>query len=73
MNSGESSYRRYLDGDKSGFDEIIDLYHDSLIYFLKRYVVSDPPVEVLIQEFSQNKYLFRRPSQSHRLRAPSAT
>lgn len=47
MNSGESSYRRYLDGDKSGFDEIIDLYHDSLIYFLKRYVISEQDAEDL--------------------------
>lgn len=47
MNSGESSYRRYLDGDKSGFDDIIDLYHDSLIYFLKRYVNSEQDAEDL--------------------------
>jgi len=47
MNSGESSYRRYLEGDKSGFDEVIDLYHDSLIYFLKRYVVSEQDAEDL--------------------------
>lgn len=47
MNSGESSYRRYLDGDKSGFDEIIDLYHDSLIYFLKRYVMNEQDAEDL--------------------------
>ena len=47
MNSGESSYRRYLAGDKSGFDEIIDLYHDSLIYFLKRYVKIEQDAEDL--------------------------
>ena len=45
MNSGESSYRRYLAGDKSGFDEIITLYHDGLISFLKRYVVSEQDAE----------------------------
>ena len=47
MNSGESSYRRFLDGDKSGFDEIIDLYHDSLIYFIKRYVKAEQDAEDL--------------------------
>lgn len=45
MNSGESSYRRYLAGDKSGFDEIIELYHDGLISFLKRYVISEQDAE----------------------------
>lgn len=45
MNSGESSYRRYLEGDKKGFDEVIDLYHDNLIYFLKRYVSSEQDAE----------------------------
>lgn len=32
--TGEELYRRYLEGDKQAFDEIIRLYHDSLIYFL---------------------------------------
>lgn len=31
---GASCYRKYLDGDKSAFDNIINLYHDSLIYFI---------------------------------------
>ena len=38
MDSGAASFRRFLDGDESGFDEIIELYHDSLIYFINRYV-----------------------------------
>ena len=38
MDSGESAYRRYLDGDESGFDELIHMYHDSVIYFIHRYV-----------------------------------
>ena len=36
MDSGAASFRRFLDGDESGFDEIIGLYHDSLIYFINR-------------------------------------
>lgn len=38
MDNGAESYRRFLDGDESGFDEIIGLYHDGLIYFINRYV-----------------------------------
>lgn len=38
MDNGDDSYRRFLDGDESGFDEILELYHDSLIYFINRYV-----------------------------------
>lgn len=38
MDIGASCYRRFLDGDESGFDELIHLYHDNLIYFIHRYV-----------------------------------
>ena len=38
MDNGASSYRRFLDGDLSAFDNIIDLYRDSLIFFINRYV-----------------------------------
>ena len=38
MDTGALCYRRYLDGDESGFDELIHLYHDHLIYFIHRYV-----------------------------------
>lgn len=32
--TGEELYRKFLDGDKKAFDEIIRLYHDGLVYFL---------------------------------------
>ena len=35
MDNGASSYRRFLDGDESAFDEIIEEYKDSLIFFIK--------------------------------------
>ncbi len=35
---GALCYRRFLDGDESGFDEILRLYHDSLIFFINRFV-----------------------------------
>ena len=38
MDNGASSYRRFLDGDKSAFDEIMkELFH-SLVFFIDRYV-----------------------------------
>ncbi|MEA4832322.1 ECF RNA polymerase sigma-E factor [bioreactor metagenome] len=38
MDNGASSYRRFLDGDESAFDEILDLYRDNLTFFINRYV-----------------------------------
>lgn len=38
MDDGARFYRRYLDGDESGFDELIGLYHDNLIFFINRHV-----------------------------------
>lgn len=38
MQNGESSYRRYLDGDQAAFDEIMRLYRNSLTFFINRFV-----------------------------------
>lgn len=38
MNHGEESYRRFLQGDKAAFSELIDLYNESLIFFIRRFV-----------------------------------
>ena len=38
MDNGASSYRRFLEGDLSAFEEIIDTYRSSLIFFINRYV-----------------------------------
>ncbi len=38
MDNGASSYRRFLDGDESAFDEIIKDLFDSLVFFVNRYV-----------------------------------
>ena len=35
---GALFYRRFLDGDESGFEEILKLYHDGLIFFINRLV-----------------------------------
>ena len=38
MLNGESSYRRFLDGEERAFDEIMRQYRDSLTFFINRYV-----------------------------------
>ena len=35
---GEESYRRYLDGDESAFEELVELYFEELILFANGYV-----------------------------------
>ena len=47
MGYGESSYRRYLAGDESAFDEILVQYKDNLIFFLCRFVKSVSVAEEL--------------------------
>ena len=69
MDNGADSYRRFLNGDESGFDEILELYHDNLIYFINRYVknftaaedlAADTFMELLIHKkrYSFKTYLF---------------
>ena len=38
MDNGASSYRRFLDGDETGFDELIRDYREPLTLFIDRYV-----------------------------------
>ena len=38
MDNGASSYRRFLDGDESAFDEIMKELFDHLVFFIDRYV-----------------------------------
>lgn len=38
MDHGAMCYRRFLDGEDSAFDEIMDTYHDSLILFINKLV-----------------------------------
>ncbi|MBQ2785053.1 MAG: RNA polymerase sigma factor [Oscillospiraceae bacterium] len=41
MDNGESSYRRFLSGDETAFDEILSQYRLKLIFFIDR-IVHDP-------------------------------
>ncbi|HBL83961.1 MAG: hypothetical protein A2Y17_04000 [Clostridiales bacterium GWF2_38_85] len=65
MDNGASSYHRFLEGDESGFDEILDLYQHNLIFFINRYVnnltvaedlAEDTFLELLIHK---NRYNFQ--------------
>lgn len=38
MDNGANSYRRFLDGDESGFVEIVKDYKDGLILYLNSFV-----------------------------------
>ena len=38
MDNGACSYRRFLDGDESAFDEIVKDLFDGLVFFINRYV-----------------------------------
>ena len=38
MDHGASSYRRYLDGDETAFDQLVTEYYESLVSFLTGYV-----------------------------------
>ena len=39
MDSGENSYRRYLDGDENAFGELVELYFDNLTFFINGYML----------------------------------
>ena len=53
MDNGASSYRRFLDGDESAFDEIVKDLFRGLVFFVNRYVQDVHTAEdVAIDTFS---------------------
>lgn len=50
MDHGAASYRRFIDGDRDAFGEIVDLYRESLIFFLHRYVNDMDTAEDLAED-----------------------
>ncbi len=50
MDNGESSYRRFLDGDDEGFVEIIKEYKDGLMLYLNNYVQNIYTAEDLVED-----------------------
>ena len=65
MDNGASSYRRFLAGDETAFDEILDLYRENLIFFINRFVRDTAAAEDLaIDAFLEllvhkNRYNFK--------------
>ena len=65
MGNGASSYRRFLDGDESAFDEIMKELFDNLVFFIDRYVHDIHAAEdIAIDAFSdlivnKHRYNFR--------------
>lgn len=45
MSSAEESYRRFQNGDRTGFDAVIDAYRENLIFFLLRYLPAGEDAE----------------------------
>lgn len=50
MDNGENSYRRYLDGNDQGMEELIRDYKDGLLLYLNKYVQSLYLAEECVQE-----------------------
>ena len=50
MDNGASSYRRFLQGDESGFGEIVRDYKDGLILYLNSFVNNISVAEELMEE-----------------------
>ena len=51
MDNGASSYRRVLDGDDKGLEEIVRDYKDGLILYLNSYVSNISIAEELMRIF----------------------
>ena len=50
MDRGTEAYMRFLNGDDYGLEQIIELYKDSLIFFLMQYVKSANTAEELTED-----------------------
>lgn len=65
MDNGAGSYRRFLDGDESAFDEIMEELFKKLVFFINRYVHDIHTAEdIAIDAFSdlivnRNRYNFK--------------
>ncbi|MBQ9746254.1 MAG: sigma-70 family RNA polymerase sigma factor, partial [Clostridia bacterium] len=65
MDNGASSYRRFLDGEESAFDEIMTAYREGLTLFINRYVCNAAEAEdIAIDVFTyillhKNRYNFK--------------
>ena len=63
MDNGASSYRRFLDGDESGLNEIVEMYGNNLMFFInsivKNIALSEDLMEDTFMELIVHKHFFR--------------
>jgi len=74
MDNGASSYHRFLEGDESGLEELVEAYSDNLIFFINRFtndlalsedLMSDTFLELIVKkprfvgDSSFKTYLFK--------------
>lgn len=50
MDNGASSYRRFQNGDESGFSELVEMYAYNLIFFINGFVSNLDTAEDLMEE-----------------------
>ena len=60
MDNGESSYRRFLNGDERAFSEIIGMHKDNLIFFINRYVRNIAVAEELAEDVFAELLIHKR-------------
>ena len=60
MDNGESSYRRFLNGDERAFSEIIEMHKDNLIFFINRYVRNVAVAEELAEDVFAELLIHKR-------------
>ncbi|MBQ8288335.1 MAG: sigma-70 family RNA polymerase sigma factor [Clostridia bacterium] len=60
MDCGAECWRRYLDGDESGFDELLKTHRDSLTFFILRYVHDESIAEDLCIDTFMELLLHKR-------------
>ena len=60
MGNGESSYRRFLNGDERAFSEIIEMHKDNLIFFINRYVRNVAVAEELAEDVFAELLIHKR-------------
>ena len=71
MGNGESSYRRYLDGEKEAFSDIVKLYRAGLTFFIEGlvhdpYAAEDIAIDVFMQLIiHKRRYNFKTPLKTY--------
>ncbi len=60
MDNGASSYRRFLDGDKNAFYEIMKDYFDGLVFFINGYVRDTAAAEDIAIDAFADLVVYRR-------------